>query len=299
MTPMVEIAQVAGPAELGECPLWSAEEQVLYWIDIDGRAVHRFDPSTGVDELCALASRPGAITLTDTPGTLLVATEHVVVWLDWATGVTTPFTQVEGPGTGNRLNDGRTDPAGRFVVGSMYEDSGAGRFTGVLHQIEADGTSTILRTDIGVTNGMAYDLARGRAYFADTPTEQVVVWDFDAETGERSNERPFFDYSTVPGKPDGACVDAEGCYWSASVGGWAVIRVTPDGELDRRIELPVHRPSMPAFGGPDLSTLYVTSIRGKSDPDRDGFDQGALLAIDLSADGIRGVLDPPFAGPTP
>ena len=290
---MVEIAQVAGPAELGECPIWSEAEQVLYWIDIDGRAIHRFDPATGVDQHRSMAGRPGSMVLTSTPGRFLVATEHVLVWFDWESGATTPFAQLEEPSTGNRLNDGRTDPAGRFVVGSMWEDSSARIASGVLHQVEADGSSSVIRTDIGVTNGIAFDAGRGSAYFADTHTAKIIVWDYDVDTGTRHNERVFFDYGDHPGVPDGGCVDADGCYWSAAVGGWAVIRITPDGDIDRRIDVPVHRPSMPCFGGADLSTLYVTSIGRRSDPDRDGFNQGALLAIDA---GTQGVLDVPFAG---
>jgi L-arabinonolactonase len=289
----VQIQQAAGPATLGECPIWSESEQVLYWVDIDGRAVHKFDPATGVDEARATPGRPGCITLTDTNGLLLMATEHMAMWFDWPTGTMTPLAQLEPAGTGNRLNDGRTDPEGRFVVGSMYEDTKAGKRSGILHQIEADGTSSEIRTDIGVTNGIAFDTSRSRAYFADTSTSKILAWDYDRETGRRFNERVFFDYAGHPGRPDGGCVDAEGFYWSASVHGWAVIRIHPDGTLDRRIELPVEMPTMPAFGGSDLSTLYVTSISAGSQPGRDGFDPGALLAIDA---GVAGVVDAPFAG---
>lgn len=113
-----------------------------------------------------------------------------------------------------------------------------------------------------------------------------------------SNERVFFDYRDRPGKPDGACVDAEGCYWSASVYGWALIRITPDGEVDRVIDLPLHKPSMPCFGGPDLDTLFVTTIgtggTTPADPGRDGFVNGSTLAI--SGLGITGRPEPTFAG---
>ena len=140
-------------------------------------------------------------------------------------------------------------------------------------------------------------------YFADTPTEKVVMWDYDADAGTQKNERVFFDYGPIDGKPDGACVDADGCYWSASVYGWALTRITPDGVMDRRIDLPVQKPSMPAFGGPNLDTLYVTSISAggtaPSDAGRDGVAAGSLLAIDLSSEGIQGRLDPPFAGTPP
>jgi sugar lactone lactonase YvrE len=235
--------------------------------------------------------------LTTTPGLLLVATEHELVWFDWATGVTTPWLELEPGGTGNRMNDGRCDPAGRFVVGSMSEDTAAGRTTGILHRIDAAGAATTMRTGVGVSNGIAFDPARRRMYFADSPTETVWVYDYDAGTGEYRDERVFLDYGDLDGKPDGACTDADGCYWSASVYGWAVIRVTPDGAVDRRIPVPVEKPSMPAFGGADLTTLFVTSIGDggskPSAPGRNGVAAGALLAIDA---GVQGVPEPAFAG---
>lgn len=298
---MSQLDVVSGPpALLGECPVWSSTEQVLYWEDIDGRAIHRFDPSTGRSDQRLLSGRPGSFVLTDTPGVLLVASEHELVWLDWADGAVRPWQALEPAGTGNRLNDGRCDPAGRFVVGSMYEDTSAGKATGMLHRVEAEQAPHTMRTGIGVSNGIAFDAARERMYFADTPTQTVVVFDYDAGSGSYTNERVFLDYRDLEGKPDGACTDADGCYWSASVYGWAVIRVTPEGNVDRRIPVPVQKPSMPAFGGPDLSTLFVTSIGDggskPSEPGRDGVAPGSLLIIDA---GVEGVPEPIFAGSPP
>lgn len=287
---------VAEPAQLGECPVWSADAQVLFWEDIDGRAIHRLDPSSGAHDTRTLPGRPGSFALTTDPDWFLVAMEHELVWFNWATSEVTPWLSLEEAGVGIRLNDGRTDPAGRFVVGSMFEDTRANKTVGSLHQVDADGTVSVLQTEVGVSNGLVFDAERALMYWADTPTSNVLRWSYDPVTGERSSETSFFDYSTVPGKPDGACIDADGCYWSASVRGWAVIRVTPDGVVDRRIEVPVSLPTMPAFGGSKLDTLYVTSIAGEG---KDGVESGALLAIDLSAEGISGVLDPKFAGTPP
>ncbi len=292
---------VAEPADLGEGPIWSTTEQVLYWIDIDGCAIHRYDPGTGLDEQRAVPSRPGSLALTSEPGKLLMATEHQVMWFDWQSAAVEPFVVLEAEGAGIRMNDGRTDPVGRFIVGSMFEDTSANKFVGTLHSIEADGTTTALRRAVGTTNGLAFDPDRGIMYWADTPTQQVLAWDYDAETGARRNERIFFDYQAVAGKPDGACVDADGYYWSASVRGWAVIRVAPDGTVERRIELPVELPTMPCFGGPDLDVLFITSINaGADDPAsierRRGVAAGALLAIDMSGTSIRGRTDAAFAG---
>lgn len=291
----VDIALAAG-AKLGECPLWSPEDHRLYWIDIEGRNVHRFDPGTGSDERRTLPGRPGSMVRTATAGRLLIAMETKLVWFDFASGGVEPWIQVEQPGTGNRLNDGRTDPIGRYWVGSMFADVSAGRHSGHLHRIEADGTVTTVRHEIGVTNGIAFDPERGRMYFADTLCNTVWRYDYDAASGERRNETVFIDFSQFNGSPDGACVDAEGCYWVAAVWAWSVMRFTPDGELDRTIALPVEAPTMPAFGGPDLETLYVTSIStgGSRTPSPNLAHPGSLVAIDT---GVSGRVDAPFSSP--
>jgi len=287
-------------AALGESPVWCPEEVILYWVDIDGKTIHRHDPATGTHGTRSINGRPGSIALTSTPGRLLIASEHRLLELDWDTGAVTPFVDLEAASTGNRLNDGCCDSSGRFVVGSMCADTNAGRTTGTLHRIHHSGEVETLRTHIGVTNGLAFDVTRNRMYFADTPTERVLVFDYEPSTGALSNERLFFDYHKYPGKPDGACVDADGCYWSASVYGWALLRITPDGDVDCRIELPIQKPSMPCFGGANLDTLFVTTIGAggtiPSEPGRDGFEPGATLAIEGL--GVEGIVEPRFAGAT-
>ncbi len=287
-------------AALGESPVWCPEEVILYWVDIDGKTIHRHDPATGTHGTRSIAGRPGSIALTSTPGRLLIASEHRLLELDWDTGAVTPFVDLEPASTGNRLNDGCCDSSGRFVVGSMCADTNAGRTTGTLHRIHHSGQVETLRTHIGVTNGLAFDVTRNRMYFADTPTERVLVFDYETSTGALSNQRLFFDYHKYPGKPDGACVDADGCYWSASVYGWALLRITPDGDVDCRIELPIQKPSMPCFGGANLDTLFVTTIGAggtiPSEPGRDGFEPGATLAIEGL--GVKGIVEPRFAGAT-
>jgi sugar lactone lactonase YvrE len=287
-------------AALGESPVWCPEEVILYWVDIDGKTIHRHDPATGTHGTRSINGRPGSIALTSTPGRLLIASEHRLLELDWDTGAVTPFVDLEAASTGNRLNDGCCDSSGRFVVGSMCADTNAGRTTGTLHRIHHSREVETLRTHIGVTNGLAFDVTRNRMYFADTPTERVLVFDYEPSTGALSNQRLFFDYHEYPGKPDGACVDADGCYWSASVYGWALLRITPDGDVDCRIELPIQKPSMPCFGGANLDTLFVTTIGAggtiPSETGRDGFEPGATLAIEGL--GVKGIVEPRFAGAT-
>jgi L-arabinonolactonase len=242
-----------------------------------------------------MTGRPGSIALTTEPGKLLVASENGLVWLDWASGAVTPWIELEPPGTGNRLNDGRCDPAGRFWVGSMYVPLSAQRYTGMLHRVEPAGTTQVMRRGVGVANGLAFYPDGSVMYFADTPRRTVWAYTYDASTGTPHDERVFLDFGDLPGQPDGACVDEEGGYWVACVNGWTVLRVTPDGRIDRRVNLPVEKPTMCAFGGKELDLLYITSIGdGGSYPPAPGQQEpGGLFAFDP---GVQGLPESLFGG---
>lgn len=294
MTPIGSIT-----SSLGECPLWSGRDGWLYWIDIDGRAVHRIDPATEATESRELPDRPGSAVLTADLDRLVVALEHELVDLTWSTGEVSPRLQLEAAGPGKRLNDGRCDPAGRFWVGSMDDPPTRLEGRGRLHRVDAapDGTlsTSELGSGIGVSNGMAFTPDGRTMYWADTLRDTVWVYDVDPDTGERHDERVFLDFTRLPGRPDGACIDEAGCYWVACVTGWAVLRTSPHGRVDRIIELPVEKPTMPAFGGPDLDTLFVTSIGDGGSFESAGGQElaGSLLALDV---GERGIAEPHFAG---
>lgn len=294
---MVAIERVGDVVStLGECPVWNSEESALYWEDIEGRVIHRFDSATDSFERRDLPGRPGSFAQSPQRGTLTVAMDTSLVHLDWATGDTDTVLQIEDPTNGNRLNDGRCDPSGRFVVGTMWPEPDHKKYNGALYRIDTDGSVDTLETDVGIPNGLVFDPERKRMYWADTFRATVWVWDYDVDTGERSNKRVFFDYraSGARGLPDGACLDADGCYWSASVNGWALTRITPNGDVDMVIDVPVAMPTMPAFGGSDLSTIYVTSINGgEVDETRSaGVPAGALLAVHA---GVEGVPETPSA----
>lgn len=299
MMPDVHVA-VSNSTLLGECPAWDERQQVLYWVDIEGKLIHRYDPSDATNQSRQTSGRPGSFVFTTDPAVLLVAMENELRWFHWESGRSEVFIALEPPGNGNRLNDGKTDRVGRFVVGSMHENPNDGRATGTLYSVEADGSFNVVRDHIGVTNGLGFDAVRRRAFFADTHTGKIERYDYDHDTGQFTNEQLFFDYGDIPGLPDGACVDSEGCYWSASVYGWAVIRISPDGEVIDRISVPVEKPSMPAFGGVDYRTLYITTIgMGGSRPSADGLDDavpGSLFAVDLE---VAGLPEATFAGEPP
>ena len=167
--------------------------------------------------------------------------------------------------------------------------------TGLLHRVERDGTAVTVRSGIGVPNGLAFSPDGRTMYFADTPRDVVWAYDYDVDTGEATNERVFLDFGPLPGRPDGACVDEAGGYWIACVFGGMVLRVTPAGAVDRRVPLPVEKPTMPAFGGPGLSTLYITTIGGGGSHDVDPGqpEAGGVFALEP---GVSGLSEPRFGG---
>ncbi len=277
------------PDLLGECPVWDARIDRLYSIDIDGRCVQRFDPAAGTTETRTLVGRPGSMALTDDVGVILVAVEDSLLWLEWSTGTTTPWTNLDTGGPSNRLNDGTADRVGRFWVGTMHED--ATESSGLLHRVDADGSSRIIARGIGVPNGLAFSPDGTIMYAADSLTRRVTAHEYDPSSGDRGTARLLTDFSDLPGAPDGATVDVDGCYWIACVFGSAVARLTPRGKVDRIIDLPVDKPTKPAFGGASLDVLYVTSIGGGGSHERhaDPGVNGLLLTIDP---GVSGVPEP-------
>lgn len=281
-------------ALLGECPLWDGRTGHIYWIDIDGNSIHRLHLDSGSEEERTTSGRPGCVALTRTPGIMLLAMEHEVGWFGWGEASFEPWMTLENVGGPNRLNDGRCDPVGRFWVGSMHHLATQDLMTGMLHLVEPSGIFTTVRSGVGVSNGTGFSPDGRVMYFADTLCDTVWAYDYDVEFGGRRNERVFTDFVGLPGRPDGACVDSEGGYWVACVFGWAVARLTPEGKIDRIIEVPVEKPTMPAFGGENLDTLFVTSIGGGGSHPPVGDDlAGRLIAIDP---GVQGLSEPQFAG---
>ena len=290
---MVEYVTGAGSL-LGECPVWDGDAGVLWWLDIDGRSIHRFDPGGGTEQVWPTPDKPGSMALCG-DGRLLVAMRNGAGWLDPADGSFTPWLDLEPGMASNRMNDGRCDPAGRFWVGSMCEDVLAGATTGQLHRIDPDGTHTMVRDGVGVCNGLAFSPEGDRMYFADSSKAMVWRYRYDPDTGSATDPEVFSDWSGLPGVPDGAAMDETGCYWAACAFGWALARLTPDGDIDRVVELPVEIPTMPAFGGADLDTIYLTSIGpGGGFPQAPGQPQaGGVFAVDP---GVSGLPEPRFAG---
>ena len=156
---MVEVRRAGDEIAIeGDSPVWSTTEQVLYWVDVEGRKVHRYEPATNATSTRQLRGRPGALGLSRFPGRLLIAQEFQLLWLDWETGQEMLFADIEDPATGNRLAGGRTDPAGRFVVGSMHPDQTANRRDGFTYLVEGYGEAQTLESGVGLPTGLAFCL---------------------------------------------------------------------------------------------------------------------------------------------
>lgn len=283
-----DITPIAGTAsELGESPFWDQHHGRLHFVDIVGRAVAVLDPSSGAVRRHATADFPTAIALRRGGGGAVVSFAGGVALFDLETGTASPLA-VPDPTPGNRLNEGKCDPQGRFWAGSMQtnlEPDGSERAmdrnSGALFRVDADGTVTQHSPhDIGISNTMAWTADGGTFYFGDSLRNTIFAYDFDAEAGVVSNRRVHFE-GFDRGVPDGSCIDEDGCLWNARYGGGCIVRVTPAGKVDRVIDLPVTNATSCAFGGSAGDTLFVTSSRVGIDPAARAANpsEGAVLAI--------------------
>ncbi|MAU98642.1 MAG: gluconolactonase [Fulvimarina sp.] len=245
---------------LGECPVWAPAEKALYFADIKGMKLHRLEPETGRHTITGLSEEIGCFAIRKDGG--FVAGLRSGVWqLSPAGERVTMLAPNPEPTTTNRFNDGRTDPRGRFILGTIDEKKAGG--TASLYRFDRRGLQKI-EGGILTSNGLAFSPDGRTMYHSDTPRFTIYAYDYDAETGEASNRRVFAELKPEGedrGRPDGAAVDAEGCYWSALYEGGRVQRYSPAGELLAEYQVPAMCTTMIAFGGADLRTLYVTSAR--------------------------------------
>ena len=261
----VQVA-VASPSLLGESPLWHPVEQVLYHCDIPGHTLNRFDPASSAhahwrfdtDVACCAPMLDGA---------LLLAMRDGLWRFDPATGQRSALAEPPYDMATERFNDGKCDPQGRFWVGTIYEPRDPPN--AALYRF-SDGVLTRQADRITVSNGLAWSPDGRTMYWSDTQAHSVYAFDFDPASGGLSQRRVFANFAAKQpgesldaygGRPDGAAVDVEGCYWVAMFEGQRLLRLSPDGALLREVRLPVRCPTMPCFGGADLKTLYITTAR--------------------------------------
>jgi len=290
---MTEVRRVSGiDGELLECPIWCPRERVLWLVDIVAPALFRHDPTSGRTERFAMPTDIGSFALREAGG-LIVALRTGLHAFDPTSGRLDLLAPAPYDQKTVRFNDGRCDRQGCFVVGSMYEPRD--KALGSLYRFGPGRKLDKLFGDVIIANGLSFSPDGRRAYFADSPTRKVWNFDVDPSTGSWSNRRVFIDMDPPLGRPDGATIDAEGFYWVAGIDAGMVHRFAPDGRLDRSIKVPSRWPTMPAFGGPEMRDVYVTSLRHNRPKDQLAAspDSGGLFVF--RAD-VPGLPEPRFAG---
>jgi sugar lactone lactonase YvrE len=275
----------------GESPVWHVAEQALYWVDIPARQLCRWLAATGrltswlAPEMLACIASCGPAT-------------------NWVAGLETGVFElrlhedgrldskclaaVRHELDGMRFNDGRCDRQGRFVAGTMVRDMALGSGAGCVYSYEKESGLKKILSGLITPNGLAFSPDGRTMYLSDSHPSVQMIWafDYDTATGMPSRRRVFVDMHALPGRPDGAAVDEDGCYWSCGNDAGLVHRFTPDGKLDRSLAVPVRKPAMCAFGGAGLDTLFVTSIRPAGVDLSDQPLAGGLFAL---RPGVRGL----------
>jgi sugar lactone lactonase YvrE len=241
-------------ADLGEGPLWDARSGELLWVDVMAGFVHRFDPETGTDRSFDMKQPVSAIVTRAAGGHMLALRDGFARWDGDTTTLVAP---IEPQRREIRMNDGAVDSRGRFWAGSTHVDHRRGE--GALYRLDAPGTAHVMLSDVTISNGIAWSPDETTMYFVDTPTQAIDAFDFDVETGAISNRRRIVKIDSESGSPDGLIVDAEGCIWVALWDGWEVRRYDPDGTHVGTVAVPAARVTKPAFGGPDLTDMFITT----------------------------------------
>jgi D-xylonolactonase len=263
----------------GEGPLWHPDERRLYWVDIPTGRLFRYEPASGRHEQCHAGGVIGGFTL-QADGALLLFGARGSVLL-WREGELTELVESIPDETESRFNDVIADPVGRVFCGTMPCSGRLGR----LYRLDPDGTLTRLLEGIGCSNGMGFSPDRKRLYYTDSPKREIYVFDYLEGSGALANQRVFVRTPDDEGFPDGLTVDAEGCVWCAKWEGGTVVRYTPDGVEERRIELPAPKVSSLAFGGEDYGDLYITTA-GANERETDGETAGALFRLRPGVTGV-------------
>ncbi|MGH8805329.1 MAG: SMP-30/gluconolactonase/LRE family protein [Polaromonas sp.] len=268
---------VAQPSELGESPFWHPDEQMLYWVDIPARQIHRANVFMGTVESWAMPSEPGSIaparTRGEASGLVVALRDGIYRARQWGGALQKLVTADHDTAT-TRFNDGKADPLGRFWAGTMYEPRDASKAQ--LFSVDCrNGRAPVTELKAGdavIANGLAWSPDAATVYWANTPRHAIRAWDWDGESNVMTNARVFAQWPGKPegwqpgmpgygGRPDGAAVDVQGNYYVAMFEGARLLKLSPAGELLADIAVPARCPTMPCFGGDDLRTLYLTTAR--------------------------------------
>jgi sugar lactone lactonase YvrE len=287
------VERVTEPTDaVGESPVWRAAEGALYWVDIPARRIHRLRVDSGQRDSWTTPESVACIAFA-VDGSLVAGLETGIFSIVLREGGSVAARRLAAPVfpmPSMRFNDGRCDRQGRFWAGTMHTNMPAARAVGELYRYSsATGLMGPVERELLTQNGLAFSPAGDRMYLSDSHPRARVIWayDYHVDVGMPRNRRVFVDMNQHEGRPDGAAVDVDGCYWTCANDAGKVLRFTPEGRLDLAVELPVKKPSMCAFGGPDLDTLYVTSIRPQAHADLEGQPlAGAVFAVRTGSQGL-------------
>jgi sugar lactone lactonase YvrE len=260
------------PNALGESPWWHPQEQMLYWADIAGLHLNRMNVFTGHVQSWPMPSEPGCFAPAASGGYIIALRDRIVRASSWC-GELRNLCGFDHDAAVTRANDGKCDPSGRFWVGTMFEPRHANHAK-LISYSPSEGLQP-KQGDATVANCLAFSPDGQTVYWADTPQHKIWAWDFDVSSGAMSHQRVLIDFPLKPhgwqsgqsrnggylGRPDGAAVDAQGNLWVAMFEGKRVLQISPEGDILQDIEAPVLCCTMPAFGGADMQTLYLTTAR--------------------------------------
>lgn len=250
--------EIDAKAELGEGSIWHPAENKLYWINIEGKELHIFDPENGADKVLRLGERVGTVVPVSNGGAL-VALQTGIHFINTQTG-DLRFLVNPLPHNDIRFNDGKCDAAGRFWVGSMHLEQTTGAAS--LYRMDADGSVHKMLDNVSISNGITWSADNKTMYYVDSPLNTIDAFDYDIRTGEISNRRVIATIGSELGGPDGMTIDEEGKLWVALWGGNGVGRFDPaSGKLLQKIDVPAPHIASCTFGGKNLDTLYITSAR--------------------------------------
>jgi len=278
---------------VGECPWWDAETQTLYFIDVAEGRIFKYNERTGETSQEVIEGQIGSLALTSNGGQI-IAVENRVVLRDATSGQLEVLAHMTSMDETVRLNDGKVDRRGRFIVGAVDRGLKRDSVLGELYSIDIDGRVSILDNGFSCVNGPCWSPDDRTFYVADSLRQVVYAYDYDVERGSISNKRTFVNTEEFGGMPDGATVDAEGCLWTALPRAGKVACFRPDGVLERFIEVPMSWPSSLMFGGSDLTKLFVTSIH--SDVVKSPHEPQSGFTFVVDGLGVRGVAESRFRG---
>lgn len=272
--------------QLGEGPFWHIGRQQLFFFDINEMTLFAATADGDIAESWLFNEIVAAAAIVDDM-TLVLATETGLKSFDLMTGGMNRINEIEADNATTRTNDSRVHPSGAFWIGTMTKSEEEAA-TGAVYHYRA-GVLTTLKSGIKIPNATCFSPDGRTAYWADTTTKKILKVATDPQTGMPIGEWSLFaDVSSGRGYPDGAVIDAEGYLWNAKWGGSCVVRHAPDGSVDRIIEVPVSQVTCPAFGGPDLKTLFLTTAAKNLSPAQLAAEKiaGGVFAIDVDVPGL-------------